>query len=305
MGNYLGQIGMRNDYWKNKKMFREKVEREKQELLSEKEKAKMPPPALDPELIDKNKRIYRDGDGNVIPAFKTGEDGNVIEGNVDDALDLEPFWKRNQSEEDSSAGEINDPKRKEADAYLNAFYGSIDSEVNKKSIPVTSEKETLEDNDWKVFGGGSENFDGLMNQVRQRGLYNDDTETFLSYLNTSECQRIMEENEIFIHVNSATVLHDYFDTDKNLYEFLTLQSDTTKKYIRTLLKFQGTYKFFVEDYLTSIDAEDQSLLDISSNNFSKFLAANYNCGYQILRGGGNPIYFRYSRATEDDVMLES
>ena len=37
---------------------------------------------------------------------------------------------------------------------------------------------------------------------------------------------------------------------------------------------------------------------------SKYLAANYNSGFEILRGGGEPIYFSHGIVTEDDVMLQ-
>ena len=114
----------------------------------------------------------------------------------------------------------------------------------------------------------------------------------------------MVENDIYIHIGSGIYLYDYFDTDENLYEFLTLQSDPTKKFTEHLLRFGGSYKFFVEEYFPSISVEDQWVLDISDNTISKYLAATLNSGLEILRGGGDPIYFRHGRATEDGVMLQ-
>ena len=46
------------------------------------------------------------------------------------------------------------------------------------------------------------------------------------------------------------------------------------------------------------------MLDSDEFLYSKYLVANHNSGYLVMRGR-EPIYCRHSRAMEDDLMLES
>ena len=100
---------------------------------------------------DNDDPIYRDGKGNIIPAFKTKDDrtnNNVLDG----ALDLNNFWnswrKETQPKENPEAtrktmsepgasepGEevldVDDEDRKEAEITLNRFFQNGEKEGNK------------------------------------------------------------------------------------------------------------------------------------------------------------------------------
>ena len=81
-------IGRKDDYHVRKRQFREKVEREKRKLKSDKKRRKIDD---GDDFDDNDDPTYRDDKGNIIPAFKTKDDGtnnNLLDG----ALDLNNFW---------------------------------------------------------------------------------------------------------------------------------------------------------------------------------------------------------------------
>ena len=81
-------IGRKDDYHVRKRQFLEKVEREKRKLESDKKRRKIDD---GDDFDDNDDPIYRDDKGNIIPAFKTKDDGtnnNLLDG----ALDLNNFW---------------------------------------------------------------------------------------------------------------------------------------------------------------------------------------------------------------------
>ena len=81
--------------------------------------------------------------------------------------------------------------------------------------------------------------------------------------------------------------------------------DEDKKVINTVLRFVGPLKDFTDDYLLSaIGTVEKWMLDSDEFVYSKYVVANHNSGYLILKGK-EPIYCRHNRATEDDIMLES
>ena len=81
-------IGRKDDYHVRKRQFREKVEREKRKLESDKKRRKIDD---EDDFDDNDDPIYRGDEGNIIPTFKTKNDG-TNNNLLDDALDLNIFW---------------------------------------------------------------------------------------------------------------------------------------------------------------------------------------------------------------------
>ena len=78
-----------------------------------------------------------------------------------------------------------------------------------------------------------------------------------------------------------------------------------KRLITTALRFSGFLKAFFKNYLTTdIGTKEQWELDTGEFIYSKFLVANHNSGYLIFNGI-DPIYYKHTRFTEDDDMLET
>ena len=95
---------------------------------------------------DNDEPIYRDDEGNIIPTFKTKDDG-TNNNLLDDALDLNNFWnswgKETQPGQNLEAApkatsepgaSEPDEDRKEADVTLNRFFQNVEREANKTAI---------------------------------------------------------------------------------------------------------------------------------------------------------------------------
>ena len=138
-----------------------------------------------------------------------------------------------------------------------------------------------------------------------RGLNTSKNRDFIDYLGTDKCERVIEGNVIAIPVESGEYLVVELETGESLYDFLALQTNEDKKVIRTILRYSGFLKSFTKDYMQSaLGTEEKWLLDSDVFVYSKYLVANHNSSYLVMRGQ-EPIYCRHSRAMEDDVMLKS
>ena len=114
----------------------------------------------------------------------------------------------------------------------------------------------------------------------------------------------MEGKDVTINVESGEYLVGELETGESLYNFLALQTDEDKKVIGTLLKDSSSLKSITKDYMQcTLGTEEKWLLDPDFFIYSKYLVANHNSGYLVMRVQ-EPIYCRYSMATEDDVMLK-
>ena len=320
-------IGRKDDYHVRKRQFRQKVEREKRKLESDKKRRKIDD---GDDFDDNDDPIYRDDEGNIIPIFKTKDDGtnnNLLDG----ALDLNNFWnswgKETQPRQNLEAApettsepgasepgeevlDVDDEDRKEADVTLNRFFQNVEREANKTvrfNVDQDEHEDRIDDYHWARFAGGykDNNYLRIINEIERRGLNTSENRDFIDYLSTDECERVMEGNDITIHVESGEYLVGELETGESLYNFLALQTDEDKKVIRTILRYSGSLKSFTEDYMQSaLGTEEKWLLDSDLFVYSKYLVANHNSGYLVMRGQ-EPIYCRHSRATEDDVMLKS
>ena len=157
-----------------KRQFREKVEREKRKLESDKKRRKIDG---GDDFDDHDDPIYRDDEGNIIPTFKTKDDGtnnNLLDG----ALDLNNFWnswgKETQpgqnleaapettsepgaSEPGEEVLDVDDEDRKEADVTLNRFFQKVEREANKTvqfNVDQDEYKDRIDDYRWARFAGG-------------------------------------------------------------------------------------------------------------------------------------------------------
>ena len=154
-------IGLKDDYHVRKRQFQEKVEREKRKLESDKKRRKID---VGDNFDDNEDPIYRDGEGNIIPAFKTKDDGtnnNLLDG----ALDLNNFWNSwgretqpgenpevtpetssepGASEPGEEVLDVDDEDRKEADVTLNRFFQNVQREANK-TVKINVDQDEYED----------------------------------------------------------------------------------------------------------------------------------------------------------------
>ena len=258
---FKNYIGRKDDYHVRKRQFREKVEREKRKLESDKKRRKIDD---GDDFDDNDDPIYRDDAGNIIPTFKTKDDGtnnNLLDG----ALDLNKFWnswgKETQPGQNPKAApkttsepgasepggevlDVDDESKKEADVTLNRFFHNVEREANKTvrlNVDQDEYKDRIDDYHWARFAGGykDNNYLRIINEIERRGLNTSENRDFIDYLSTDECERVMEGNDITTHVESGEYLVGELETWKSLYDFLALQTDEDKKVIRTILRYCG------------------------------------------------------------------
>ena len=197
--------------------------------------------------------------------------------------------------------------RKEADVTLNRFFQNVEREANKTvrfNVDQDEYEDRIDDYHWARFAGGykDNNYLRIINEIERRGLNTSKNRDFSDYLDTDECERVMEGNDITVHVESGEYLVGELETTESLYDFLHYKLMKTG---RTVLRYSGSLKSFTKDYMQSaLGTEEKWLLYSDVFVYSKYLIANHNSGYLVMRGQ-EPIYCRLSRATEDDVMLKS
>ena len=294
-------IGRKDDYHVRKRQFPEKVHREKRKLESDKKRTKIDD---GDDFDDNDGPIYRDDEGNIIPTLKTKDDGtnnNLLDG----TLDLNNFWnswgKETQpgqnleaalettsepgaSEPGEEVLDVGDEDRKEADVILNRFFQNAEREANKTvrfNVDQDEYEDRIDDYHWARFAGGykDNNYLRIINEIERTGLNTSENRDFIDYLSTDECERVMEGNDITIHVESGEYLVGGLETGESLYDFLALQTDEDKKVIRTILRYSGSLKSFTEDYMQSaLGTEEKWLLDSDLFVYSKYLVANHNSG---------------------------
>ena len=75
---------------------------------------------------------------------------------------------------------------------------------------------------WARFAGGYKDniYLRIINETERRGLNTSKNQDFIDYLGTNECERVMEGNDITIHVGSGEYLAGELETGASIYDFL-------------------------------------------------------------------------------------
>ena len=101
--------------------------------------------------------------------------------------------------------DVDDEDRKEADVTLNRFFQNVEREANKTvrfNVDQDEYEDRTDDYHWARFAGGykDNNYLRIINEIERRGLNTSENRDFIDYLSTDECERVMEGNDITIHV---------------------------------------------------------------------------------------------------------
>ena len=83
-------------------------------------------------------------------------------------------------------------------------------------------EDRIDDYHWARFAGGykDNNYLRIINETERGGLNTSKNWDFTDYLSTDECERVLEGNDITIHVESGEYLVGELETGENLYDFL-------------------------------------------------------------------------------------
>ena len=123
--------------------------------------------------------------------------------------------------------DIDEPDTKEADVTVNKYFGNIESIVNEeKPNKFGYDDDDFDDKNWSRFVGGykDSNYLRILNETERRGLAAPNNMDFIDYLRIPQCCRVMEEDNISIHVNSSNFIVGETDVGESIYNFLQLQN---------------------------------------------------------------------------------
>ena len=54
---------------------------------------------------------------------------------------------------------------------------------------------------------------------------------FLDFIQSAECEEILVQNKLKIHVESSNIFHNNIDTNQSIYSFFQQQEDSSKAFI--------------------------------------------------------------------------
>ena len=83
----------------------------------------------------------------------------------------------------------------------------------------------------------------------------------------------MEASQNSIHVSNWNIYVgdvETVETGDIIFDFLENEMDEIKKLILTVLRFTRSVVEFVDEFLVSMDTEEQWELDVAANKYSKF-----------------------------------
>ena len=132
-----------------------------------------------------------------------------------------------------------------------------------------------DDNQWHMFTRGfwDPHHSELVYEIEKSGLDSEINYKFINYLKTGDCADIMETSQNSIHVSSWNIYVGDLETVETgdiIFDFLENEMDEIKKLILAVLRFTRSVVEFVDEFLVSMDTEEQWELDVAANKYSKF-----------------------------------
>ena len=77
---------------------------------------------------------------------------------------------------------------------------------------------------------------------------------FVDFLQSDYCQEILQSNDLKIHIETGNIYYQDIGTNESIFELMKNQQDTSKGFVNTDLKFDGSYKSYFQWILNEFDA---------------------------------------------------
>ena len=150
------------------------------------------------------------------------------------------------------------------------------------------------------FTGGEKNKEKLYEKANEKvGILNESNKKFIDYLSTRYGEFVLSKNKIKIHLESGQIFQDNNLSNESLYDFLSLQQDSTKKELDIAIPFGDDFNVYVREILTEVVDDD---FDLQTNPTSKFLFYNFNTFRQLQRLA--PLTVRHSKIVGNEFALK-
>ena len=108
----------------------------------------------------------------------------------------------------------------EADVTVNKCFDNIETTVNEqKPDKIEDDDDDFDDNNRARFVGGYKdpNYLKILSEIERVGLPVPISMEFIDYFRTPQCHRVIEENNISIHVNSDNFLVGETDVGEHVW----------------------------------------------------------------------------------------
>ena len=168
--------------------------------------------------------------------------------------------------------------------------------IGKTDESKSDEQLTFE---FEFFTGGvNQKFNSF---VKTYGLTNENMQ-FVDLLQSDYCKEVLQSNDLKIHIETGNIYYQDTGTNESIFEFMKNQQDTSKGFINTDLKFDGSYKSYFQWISNEFDAQQKTKYDIFSLKNTKYLAYRFN---DFQNSIGKPlIRIRHSLVTDNYLAAE-
>ena len=125
---------------------------------------------------------------------------------------------------------------------------------------------------------------------------------FSDFLQTAECEEILVQNKLKIHVESRNIFHSNIDTNESIYSFFQQQEDSSKAFINFDI-FGDSYSDYFEQLINKFKAKEDDKYDVLTNKNSKYLFYKFNDSLATIGELVKTVH--HSKITQDDVAIEA
>ena len=203
--------------------------------------------------------------------------------------------------------------QKQLSKELNKLFPDVDATIKEKENTFKERTENITDLVERVGenekshltfqfeffqGGENSKFDAFMNRF---GLTTENKK-FVEFLQSEYCKKILENNNLKIHVETGNIYYNDRDTNEAIFQFIQNQQNITKGLIRRDFKFSGDFKQYFKWILNQFDAHEKTNYDLLNFQNIKFLVHRYND--ILISGGDDIIKIRHTQLTDDYLAAE-
>ena len=182
-------------------------------------------------------------------------------------------------------------QQRQLSQQLQEIFPDVDQTIHKEFETFTQKTENLNElidkftkNDnydadeqnifqFELFTGGSnQKFNSF---VQKFGLTTENLE-FLVFLQSDYCKEILHSNDLKIHIETGNIYYKDDDTNESIFEFMKNQQDSSKGFINTNLKYEGSYNNYFQWILNGFDPYEKNKFDLLSFKHTKYLLYRFN-----------------------------
>ena len=147
-------------------------------------------------------------------------------------------------------------------------------------------------------GGYNQKFNSF---VRSKGL-STEIQEFVDFLQWDLCKKILESNNLKIHIETGNIYYKNEDTNESVFEFIKNQQDSSKGMINYDLSFEGDFKDYFKWIINDYDSYGKTKFDLLMLKNTKYLVDHFN---DMLKSTGQPVIkIGHSKVTDDYLAAE-